>query len=435
VSQALILAGGFGKRLGKIYPDIPKPMVPFLGKPLLYHQMMLCKKYNFTNIKILLYHQAKVIQEYFGDGSKLGLQLDYCIEKEPLGTAGAILNIFEKLDENFLVLYGDTYLNIDLDSFFKAHTRQDADATLFIHPNNHPHDSDIVEVDDNNYIKEFHSYPHDSNFWYGNLVNGALYAIKKESLFSQIQNVSKQDIFKDLFPILLKNNKKFYGYRSSEYIKDMGTPERIQNVEKDIASKKHIRLQNNRKKIAVFIDRDGVINEERGLITKPDQFYLIDGVSEAIKKINDAGIITVLVTNQPIISRGDASRSELKIIHNKMETILGREGAYLDAIYYCPHHPDNGFEGEISELKIECNCRKPNPGMLLKATEELNIDLDKSWMIGDTTTDIMTAKNIKIRSILVQSGYGGNDNKYDVVPDYNFKNLNQAADFILQSIA
>ncbi len=114
----------------------------------------------------------------------------------------------------------------------------------------------------------------------------------------------------------------------------MGTPERIQNVEKDIASKKHIRLQNNRKKIAVFIDRDGVINEERGLITKPDQFYLIDGVSEAIKKINDAGIITVLVTNQPIISRGDASRSELKIIHNKMETILGREGAYLDAIYY-----------------------------------------------------------------------------------------------------
>ena len=114
-----------------------------------------------------------------------------------------------------------------------------------------------------------------------------------------------------------------------------------------------------------------------------------------------------------------------------METLLGLEGAYLDAIYYCPHHPDRGFEGEITELKIDCNCRKPNTGMITKATKEMNIDLNESWLIGDSTSDLMTAHNIGLKNILVQTGYAGKDKKFEVTPDHIFKDLNQATDFIL----
>ncbi|MBH11191.1 MAG: D,D-heptose 1,7-bisphosphate phosphatase [Candidatus Marinimicrobia bacterium] len=431
MKQAIILAGGFGKRLEKIFPNIPKPMVQFFGKPLLQYQLELCRQYGFNDIKILLHHQASVIQQYFGNGSKLDLNLDYFIEDQPLGTAGAVLNIYDYLDDHFIVIYGDTYLNVDLDRFFKSHIDQDADATLFIHPNNHPHDSDLVEVDDENYIKAFHSYPHKEGFWYSNLVNAALYSFKKESLSIHKNGATRQDFSKDLFPQLLRENKKLFGYASCEYIKDMGTPERIQNVEKDISTKKHIRLQNKFKKNAIFLDRDGVINQEQGLVSRPEEFVLIEGASDAIRKINDSGILAIVITNQPIIARGDATKKELKIIHNKMETLLGLEGAYLDAIYYCPHHPDRGFEGEITELKIDCNCRKPNTGMITKATKEMNIDLNESWLIGDSTSDLMTAHNIGLKNILVQTGYAGKDKKFEVTPDHIFKDLNQATDFIL----
>lgn len=432
MKQAIILAGGFGKRLEKIYPDIPKPMVPFLGKPLLQHQLELCRNNDFTNIKILLHHKAEMIEEYFSDGSELGLKIDYFKEEQPLGTAGAVLNIYDHLDNNFIVIYGDTYLNVDLNCFFNSHVDQQADLTIFIHPNNHPHDSDLVEVDDNNYIKAFHSYPHKEGSWYSNLVNAALYSFKKELLLPYTNNIRRQDFSKDLFPDLLKKNKIIFGYSSCEYIKDMGTPERIYNVEKDIATEKHIRLQNNYKKNAIFIDRDGVINEEQGLVSHEEQLILIDGVSKAIRKINDAGFIVIVITNQPIIARGDATEESLKLIHNKMETILGRDGAYLDAIYYCPHHPDKGFDGEVPRLKFKCDCRKPEIGMIEAACKEMNIDLDNSWFIGDSTTDIMTARNASLKSIIVKTGFAGKDKKYDVVPDYCFENLERAVDFILK---
>ena len=115
-------------------------------------------------------------------------------------------------------------------------------------------------------------------------------------------------------------------------------------------------------------------------------------MAEAIKLINKSGYLVVVVTNQPVIARGEVTESELQLIHNKMETELGTEGAYLDAIYYCPHHPDKGFEGEIERLKIECDCRKPKPGMFFRAAEDFNIDLCSSWMIGDSENDILAGK-------------------------------------------
>ena len=131
-------------------------------------------------------------------------------------------------------------------------------------------------------------------------------------------------------------------------------------------------------------------------------------MAAAIRKINEGGYLAIVVTNQPVIARGEVSLEELEEIHNKMETLLGKEGAYLDAIYYCPHHPHKGYEGERPELKIDCDCRKPKPGMLLKAAEDFNIDLSQSWMIGDGENDVKAGINAGCKTVLLSD----NDENY-----------------------
>ena len=161
-------------------------------------------------------------------------------------------------------------------------------------------------------------------------------------------------------------------------------------------------LKNKQK--AIFLDRDGTINKYVGFLRNIDDFELIDGVAEAIRKINESGYLAVVVTNQPVVARGEVSFEELEEIHNKMETLLGKEGAYLDAIYYCPHHPHKGYEGERPELKIDCDCRKPKPGMLLKAAADFNIDLSRSWMVGDGENDIKAGINAGCMTVLLSNG-------------------------------
>ena len=125
----------------------------------------------------------------------------------------------------------------------------------------------------------------------------------------------------------------------------------------------------------MFLDRDGTINIEKGFLTDAEDFELIEGAAKAIRTINQSEYLAVVCTNQPVIARGECTFNKLREIHDKMETLLGQEGAYLDAIYYCPHHPDKGFEGERPEYKIDCDCRKPNDGLLRKAAADFNIDL------------------------------------------------------------
>ena len=155
------------------------------------------------------------------------------------------------------------------------------------------------------------------------------------------------------------------------------------------------------KQKAIFLDRDGTINKYVGFLRNIDDFELIDGVAEAIRKINESGYLAIVTTNQPVIARGEVSFEELEEIHNKMETLLGKEGAYLDAIYYCPHHPHKGYEGERPELKIECDCRKPKPGMLLNAAADFNIDLSQSWMVGDGENDVKAGLNAGCKTALI----------------------------------
>lgn len=431
--QAVILAGGKGTRLKAISKNIPKPMTKILDKPLLHHQIELCAKQGITDIHLLVGYKSEAIFNYFLDGSSFGVKISYHKEDKPRGTAGALLDALDSLNDQFIMIYGDTFLNVDLISFLSFHNKKNANITLFLHPNNHPNDSDLIELDEQEKIKDIFSYPHPANEPRRNLVNAGLYIFNKSALSNTKISKKKSDIAKNLFPKLLEEKSKIFGYISTEYIKDMGTPERLSSVEKDIQSGKVDALAKSNPKSAVFIDRDGVINKEVGHLNSLSQFELIDGVAESIRKINNKGILVIIITNQPVIARGELSEKKLRIIHNKMDVLLGISGAYIDAIYYCPHHPHKGFKGEIAEMKKECLCRKPSPGMILRAADELNVALEKSWMIGDSTSDILAAKNAQVKSILVKTGHSGKDGKYKTTPDYIANSLKEAVNWISSS--
>ena len=401
-AQVVIIAGGKGTRIASIASDIPKSMIPIAGKPVVEYQIELAKRYGYKNILFMIGHLGDQIKRYFGNGEKWGVNIEYYLEDEPMGTAGSLPFVKEMLAETFFVFYGDTIMDFDMDEMMKFHVEHKVSATLFLHPNDHPNDSDLVETDLNDIIKKFIFKPHDELLMYRNLANAALYVMDKKCI--DYIPEGKCAMEKGLFPRLLDANEKLAAYVSPEYIKDMGTPDRWEHVTADVVSGKVKRLNRKYKRPAVFLDRDGVISKEIDLLHKVEQLELIDGAAEAISLINKSGYLAIVVTNQPVIARNLCSFEELQNIHNRMETLLGEKHAYLDAIYFCPHHPDKGYPEERVEYKIDCSCRKPKPGMLLKAAEDLNIDMSESFMIGDRSQDIQAgnAANVK-SSILIKT--------------------------------
>jgi D,D-heptose 1,7-bisphosphate phosphatase len=425
--QAVILAGGKGTRLGTLTKDIPKPMIEVAGKPILLHQIELCKRYGITKIQLIVNHLYESIQDYFGDGSKFGVEINYFIEPTALGTVGGIKAIEAILTETFLVIYGDVLVNMNLDLLIKYHQNKKSDTTLVLHPNDHPFDSDLVDIDASDKITSFYSKPHQENTYYRNLVNAGLY-IFEPSILAHLEKDVKADFGKDIFPLLF-SKINMYGYNTTEYLKDMGTPDRLDKVTNDLLSGKIERSNFDHNRACIFLDRDGVLNKEVDLIHTPEQLELYDFTATAIKKINSSEYISVVVTNQSVIARNLTDEAGLRIIHNKLEWLLGLEHTKIDDIYYCPHHPHGGFEGENKAYKIECECRKPKSGMLLQAKEKYHIDLQKSWIIGDTERDIIAGKNVGCTTIGVRTGYGCKHLK--TPPDYMFANVLEAVNFII----
>jgi histidinol-phosphate phosphatase family protein len=361
--SVVILAGGQGTRLSSRSGDLPKAMVNILGKPCLHHQIDLCLKYGFTKIALLVHHRYEKIYEYFGDGSKFGVCISYVIEEMPRGTAGALRDALPFLSKRFLVMYGDTYIDVDLQKFWNRHALSGSVGTLFLHPNDHPQDSDIVDIDILGTVRNIFPYPHPEGFEARNLVNAALYVLERDGLEDVTPKDGKADIAKDMFPRMLASERSLHGYISSEYIKDMGTPERLDKVEGDIISGLPDKLSSRHLRSAVFLDRDGTLIREVNHLTSPGQLELLPGVATAIRQLNRNGILSIVITNQPVVARGDITFAELDLIHARLETHLGLNGAYIDGLYFCPHHPQSGFKNEVPELKIRCRCRKPEPRM------------------------------------------------------------------------
>lgn len=408
------MAGGKGTRISSVASDIPKPMIKIEGKPVLEREIICLRNQGFTDLIITVSHLGHIIMDYFGDGSKWGVQIEYFNEETPLGNAGALYKLKDKLTEDFLLLNADAIFDIDFQRFVHFHMEKNAVVTLFTHPNNHPYDSGLIVAEKDGTVKKWLTKEDVRPECYKNRVNAGLHVIspkifdlveidaEKVGTLDKEGKVIKVDLDRQLLKPL-SGTGKMYCYDSPEYVKDMGTPERYVAVCEDFKSGKVTMRNLKNKQKAIFLDRDGVINKYVGFLTDINDFELEDGVTDAIKKINESEYLAIVVTNQPVIARGEVTYEELNAIHNKMETLLGKEGAYLDAIYYCPHHPHKGYDGEIPELKIECNCRKPKPGMLIRAAEEFNIDLSKSWMIGDGENDVAAGKVAGCQTIRIKA--------------------------------
>jgi histidinol-phosphate phosphatase family protein len=429
--QAVILAGGRGTRLHERLGGRPKPLVDIDGIPLLQRQIAGLQQGGFTHLLLLVNYAADQIRAFCNSAVPPDVHVTLVDDGVPRGTAGALLNAFDYLHERFLVVYGDTLFDIDVSYFWNDHLRAEADASLLLHPNDHPFDSDLVEVDEHTRIVALHAAPHDSTTWLPNLVNAAMYIFEREAIGFWRNASAPSDIARDLFPEMLRRGARLHGYVSFEYIKDIGTPKRLDRAIADLQAGVIARARRTAPQKAVFLDRDGTLNELRGHIAHADEFALAPGAGVAVKRLNDAEYRVVVVTNQPVLARGETTVAELRRIHYKMETLLSREGALIDRLYFCPHYPESGFPGEVLALKGACNCRKPEPGLIDQATIELNIDLTKSWLIGDSTSDIALAQRRGLRSILVRTGEAGRDNKYDATPDFVAYDLVDAVSLIL----
>ncbi len=425
------MAGGKGTRIASVRNDIPKPMIPVLGKPILQYQIENLRECGITDITIGIGHLGHFIRDYFNDGKEFGVKISYFEETVPLGTAGALFAFPElNLTEDFLLLCGDTIFDIDFNRFISFHREHKALATLMAHPNNHPYDSSLLVTEieypktgsgtlplDTGRVAKWLAKEDSSRdinspdfCFYKNRVNAGieiispeLLKITRERLFAEDKNLNngpqnprKIDLDRDVLKPAVSSGRIF-AYDSSEYIKDMGTPDRLVQVESDVKCGRVSAKNLSHRQRAIFLDRDGTINKEVGFLTDIKSLELIPGAADAIKKINAAGFLAILITNQPVIARGEVSFEELQAIHNKLESLLGQEGAYLDGIYFCPHHTDKGFAGERPEYKVNCTCRKPLPGMILNAAEDFNIDLSQSFMIGDRDKDAECGDSAKCR--------------------------------------
>lgn len=427
----VIQAGGLGTRMRALTHDvIPKPMLEMNGKPMIRWQIEKMSEYGIEHFVIIIGHLGEKIREYFGDGSRFNVQISYIEEKEPLGSAGALYYLKEYSVERYLLVYGDVMFDMDITRWLKEHKKKDALITTVCHPNAHPYDSDLLEMNDKGQVTSFLWKKEKRTDWISNLVNAGLFLFEKEVL-DYIPYPQKMDFEKEVINQLLSTGRVF-GYRTSEYIKDTGTVERFFKASSEQRAGKWSKRNLSNMQKCIFLDRDGTINQYVGLVSRPEQLELESGATEAIKLLNYSGFLVIVITNQPVVARGMCTEDDVKRIHRKLETLLGNEGAYLNDIIFCPHHPDKGFPEENPIYKIECACRKPKIGMISEMVEKYNIDLSSSYIIGDTTIDIQMGINAGVKTVLLKTGEAGRDGKYNVEPDIISKNLLSAVKTILE---
>lgn len=401
--KVVIMAGGKGTRISEVASDIPKPLIKIGSKAVIENEIQCLREQGFYDFIITVSHMAEKIIQYLGNGDKLGVHIEYYIENQPLGNAGALFRISHKLSDDFLLINADSIFDINLQRLIEYHQQKRGIATIITHPNDHPFDSGLIISNKDGSVERWLTKEDDRPQWYKNRVNAGIHILNKQILndYNALSlSGRKIDLDRDLLKPLAGSGRLFC-YDSPEYIKDMGTPERLECVKRDFESGLIAAKSLCRKQKAIFLDRDGTINKYVGFLTDIEDFELLEGVAEAIRRINKSGYLAIIITNQPVIARGEIDENYLEKIHWKMETLLGKEGAYIDAVYYCPHHPDKGYVGEIPELKVDCDCRKPKPGLFIQASEDFSINLEESWMVGDSKNDIMAGFAAGCKTVLI----------------------------------
>lgn len=403
VRQAVILTGGVGSRLKKELNDLPKPMVDVDGAPLLEQLVKLCIESDLTDIVFLSGYRAEKIEAYFGNGSKFGVHISHLIEDTPLGTGGALRGAFSILARTFVLIYGDVYMDVEIRKVLDHHYQSESAATIVVHPNTHPQDSDIIETGDQGYVKRILSRPHPVQRITKNCVSAGLIVLNKRELM-KVTPLAGEDFGSVILPRLV-DTFRVSVYSTCEYMRDIGTPKRLSQVREELKRGVPRARRFSTPKSAIFFDRDGTLIRFVPNLVSNTEVTLVDQAPEAIALVNQSKSLAIVVTNQPQVARGLMSLDELELVHNKIEWELGLKGAYLDGIYYCPHYNNVPDETRVSELDYSCDCRKPRSGLFLSAHDKFNIDFTKSWMIGDSARDIESAKRMGMRSIRIQNSF------------------------------
>jgi len=390
--QLVVLAGGKGTRLKRILKKKSKVLIKINKKTLLENIFN-----QFINIKkklVLINKNQNDIINFLKKSNKN----NFLIEEEPLGDGGC-LNLLkcQKEFKNlfFLVVPGDLLINANINNFIHFHLKKKSDLTFWCHPTNHVLDSDLINCNTDGKLIKFYDKPHLKDNL-SNLSLTGIYIIRGK-LLKFLDSKTKPLSSRFFFKKLLKKNVKAYCYISRDYIKDVGVPDRLKKVRNNIKKNNNNFYKSSQKVPAIFLDRDGVINKENNGELYSNPLNILPGVITALKKINESKYLSIVITNQPSIAKGFLTIKKFDDLTNKFNFFISSKGCFVNKIYYCPHHPNKGFKGEITKLKIICNCRKPKIGLITKAVKDLNIDLKNSIFIGNSLSDYQCALNANIR--------------------------------------
>jgi mannose-1-phosphate guanylyltransferase/phosphomannomutase len=438
--HAAIVAGGWGTRASAMTGGrIPKALLPVAGIPIIVRQMHLLRREGVTHLTVLAGHLGNQLQEVLApEATSLGLQLQINVEEAPLGTAGCLASLVPSTDD-LLIINGDMLFDIDIAPLYEFHRTQHAVLTVLVHPNDHPRTSDLI-VEENGLVKAILPVGKPRENDYRNLVPAGIYLVSP-AFFTCLEPGRKADMIRDVLPALVATGARVAAYNTPEYLRDIGSPARHELAERDLLAGRVDAMNRRNLRPAIFFDCDGVLNEEPGQsgILVADDIKLSPGAGDAVRRTRDAGHLAVAVTNRPQVAKGFLSLEGLSHVLGRLEACLAERGGVLDRIYFCPHHPEAGFPGEVPALKIPCECRKPGTLLLRQAFTDLPISRRRSVLIGDSLRDIAAARGVGIWAYGVRTGHGCRDRKsFDQetlappVPDLMFDGVSEAVDFQIE---
>lgn len=386
--QAVILAGGRGKRLSPITDNMPKPMVSFHGRPFLEYLLEYLKSEGFTKVLLLLGYLPDSIIQHFGDGSQFGLKIEYSVADENYETGLRLKTASKLIDPLFFMMYCDNYCPVNTDLMWEHFEKQNTDAQITIYSNLDAFTKNNLTLE-NGLVTCYDKSRQQSGL---NGVDIGFAFLKRECL-----DLIPQENFnfeKEVYPQLVRQ-RKLSGYLTHHRYYSVGNLERLPVTEKFL-----------KRDPVILLDRDGVLNQRaaRGeYITRPEDFKWIDGSQEAVVTLKKNGFKVLIISNQAGIARGKMSQDNLHSIHQKMQKDLGEHGAQIDGFFFCPHGWDE-----------QCFCRKPSPGLLFQAQREHSFDLTKTLFIGDDERDVLAGQAAGTQTYFFQP----NENLNQVVQRY-----------------
>ncbi len=431
--QVVVLLGGLGTRLKEITKNTPKPMIDINGRPFFYYQMELMKWYGFKNFLFCVGYKGSLVEDYFGDGEKFGVRIEYSYDGDKLlGTGGAIRKALELLEEDFLIIYGDSYMDIDYgEVIYNYRVLKDTEnkkGLMTVFKNNNLFDKSNVVFKNNSLIcYDKVNITSDMDYIdYGiSVLNRSVIEVIPEGHTVDLAEIYT-NLVKDRSMAGIEVRKRFY---------EIGTPSSLEEF------KKYTNKRIYTPSPFIFLDRDGTINEivfneDTENLDSPlsaEQLVLLPGTEEALKIFKSLGYSLVIVTNQPAAAKGKVTLGKLYEVNSRLKSMLSEKGIYLDDILMCAHFPQ-GKEGLKERFLIkDCNCRKPKPGLLKRAMEKYNVDIEKTYMVGDSHVDVLAGAAVDLKTIFL-GRYKCDTCQLlgEIKPDFTFKSLLEFAEYLLK---